>query len=104
MVYVIACIVGLFVAICATLFIMSMIPSLEGHIGILAFIFLLLWGASIWICQFALWIGVIIGVVALINYAIKKKKPLDMEKDNNLLMNNGKINTGATDNVKDKED
>lgn len=88
MAYVIACIVGLVMAVGATLLLMALVPSLENHIGLLIFIFILAWGASIWLCKIAWWIGIVIAIIAFIAYAIKKKKPLDMESDVNAMMQN----------------
>lgn len=79
MIYVIACIVGLVIAGAATLALMSIIPSLEEHIGVLIFVFLMLWGGAIWLCQSLLVVGIIVGIIAFIVYIVKKRKPLNME-------------------------
>ena len=88
MVYVIACIVGLVAAVGITLLLVSLFPSLSKHVGVTIVLFLLCWGAMIGVCKYAWWIGVVLAVIAGIVYIIKRKKPLDMEKDINTMNQN----------------
>lgn len=91
MLQVIISIIGLIIAVFVFALIADKFPSITNCIPLAIFIFVLLWGASICISYIA-WIGIIVAIVALIVYIIKKKKPLQMDNnepiDNNQEDNN----------------
>lgn len=92
MLQVIISIIGLIIAVFVFALIADKFPSITNCIPFAIFIFVLLWGASICISYIAWWIGIIVAIVALIVYIIKKKKPLQMDNnepiDNNREDNN----------------
>ncbi len=89
MVEIISWIVGLALGTVAFLLIRSLIPAIQKSIVATIFVFLLCYGAGITLCQFAWIIGVIAGIVALIVYIFKSKKPLKIDDNdiNNIIDN-----------------
>lgn len=92
MLQVIISIIGLIIVVFVFALIADKFPSITNCIPLAIFVFVLLWGASICISYIAWWIGIIVAIVALIVYIIKKKKPLQMDNnepiDNNQEDNN----------------
>lgn len=92
MLQIIISIIGLIIAVFVFALIADKFPSITNCIPLAILIFVLLWGASICISYIAWWIGIIVAIVALIVYIIKKKKPLQMDNnepiDNNQEDNN----------------
>lgn len=103
MVEIISWIVGLALGTVAFLLIRSLIPVIQKSIVATVFVFLLCYGAGITLCQFAWIIGVIAGIVALIVYIFKSKKPLKID-DNDINNIIGNPNTTINENQeKDNE-
>lgn len=103
MVEIISWIVGLALGTVAFLLIRSLIPAIQKSIVATVFVFLLCYGAGITLCQFAWIIGVIAGIVALIVYIFKSKKPLKID-DNDINNIIGNPNTTINENQeKDNE-
>lgn len=103
MVQIISWIVGLALGTVAFLLIRSLIPAIQKSIVATIFVFLLCYGAGITLCQFAWIIGVIAGIVALIVYIFKSKKPLKID-DNDINNIIGNPNTTINENQeKDNE-
>ncbi len=103
MVEIISWIVGLALGTVAFLLIRSLIPAIQKSIVATIFVFLLCYGAGITLCQFAWIIGVIAGIVALIVYIFKSKKPLKID-DNDINNIIGNPNTTINENQeKDNE-
>ena len=65
MLEIISWIIGLALGTVAFLLIRSLIPAIRNSVGATVFIFILCYGAGITLCQFALIIGIIIGIIAL---------------------------------------
>ena len=99
MVEIISWIVGLALGTVAFLLIRSLIPAIQKSIVATIFVFLLCYGAGITLCQFAWIIGVIAGIVALIVYIFKSKKPLKID-DNDINYIIGNPNTTINENQK----
>lgn len=103
MVQIISWIVGLALGTVAFLLIRSLIPAIQKSIVATIFVFILCYGAGITLCQFAWIIGVIAGIVALIVYIFKIKKPLKID-DNDINNIIGNPNTTINENQeKDNE-
>lgn len=103
MVQIISWIVGLALGTVAFLLIRSLIPAIQKSIVATIFVFILCYGAGITLCQFAWIIGVIAGIVALIVYIFKSKKPLKID-DNDINNIIGNPNTTINENQeKDNE-
>ena len=103
MVEIISWIVGLALGTVAFLLIRSLIPAIQKSSVATILVFLLCYGAGITLCQFAWIIGVIAGIVALIVYIFKSKKPLKID-DNDINNIIGNPNTTINENQeKDNE-
>lgn len=73
--------IGLVIAIFAFIWLIDKFPSITKNIPFAIFVFILFWGAGIWVSYIAWWLGIIIAIIAFIVYVIKKKKPLEMNND-----------------------
>lgn len=91
----ISTVIGLLLAVVAFMALKKLIPSITKNIFIAGFIFIVLFGGGICISYVAWWLAIIIGVIALIIYEIKMKKPLEI-KDEDL------INSPTEENTKDE--
>lgn len=89
MIQIISWIVGLALGTVAFLLIRSLIPAIQKSIIATIFVFILCYGAGITLCQIAWIIGVIVGIVALVLYVFKSKKPLKIDDSaiNNIIDN-----------------
>lgn len=81
MIQIIITIIGFIIGIAAFMALAQAIPSLTHNKFIAIFVFLILFGAGIWVAYIAWWLAIIIGIIALIIYAVKKKKPLEINED-----------------------
>lgn len=88
----ISTVLGFLLAVVAFMAIQKLIPSISKNIFVAGFIFLLLFGGGICISYIAWWLALIIGVIALIIYAIKKRKPLEI-KDEDIIDSTAEENT-----------
>lgn len=80
----ISLVMGLLLAVVAFMALQKLIPSITKNMFIAGFVFLLLFGGGICISYVAWWLALIIGIIVLIIYAIKMKKPLEI-KDEDLI-------------------
>lgn len=76
-------VIGFLIGAGAFMALLQVIPSITNNKFVAAFIFILLFGAGIWISYIAWWLAIIIGVISLIVYTVKKKKPLTIKEDSN---------------------
>ncbi len=81
----ISTVIGFLLAVAAFMAIQKLIPSITKNIFAAGFVFIVLFGGGICLSYIAWWLAVIIGIIALIIYAVKKKKPLKI-KDEDLIM------------------
>lgn len=88
----ISTVLGFVIAIVAFMAIQKLIPSISKNIFVAGFIFIVLFGGGICISYVAWWLTLIIGVIALIIYAIKKRKPLEI-KDEDIIDSTAEENT-----------
>lgn len=88
----ISTVLGFLLAVVAFMAIQKLIPSISKNIFVAGFIFLLLFGGGICISYIAWWLALVIGVIALIIYAIKKRKPLEI-KDEDIIDSTAEENT-----------
>lgn len=77
----ISTVLGFVIAVVAFMAIQKLIPSISKNIFVAGFIFIVLFGGGICISYVAWWLALIIGVIALIIYAIKKRKPLEIKDE-----------------------
>ncbi len=80
----ISTVLGFAIAVVAFMALQKLIPSITKNIFVAGFIFVVLFGGGICISYVAWWLALIIGIIALIIYAIKKRKPLEI-KDEDLI-------------------
>lgn len=78
---IISTILGFIIAVLAFMALKKLIPSITKNIFVAGFIFVLLFGAGITISYIAWWIALIIGIIALVIYIVKNKKPLQITED-----------------------
>lgn len=88
----ISTVLGFVIAVVAFMAIQKLIPSISKNIFVAGFIFIVLFGGGICISYVAWWLALIIGVIALIIYAIKKRKPLEI-KDEDIIDSTTEENT-----------
>lgn len=100
MVEIISWIVGLALGTVAFLLIRSLIPAIQKSIVATIFVFILCYGAGITLCQFAWIIGIIAGIIALVLYIFKSKKPLKIDDNdiNNITDNQNTTINGNQEN------
>lgn len=94
MLQIIITIIGLIIGIAAFMALVQAIPSVTHNKFIAIFVFIILFGAGIWVAYIAWWLAIIIGIISLIVYAVKKKKPLEINED----LNNTSSETKSNDN------
>lgn len=78
---IISTVLGLVIAVVAFMALQKLIPSITKNIFVAGFVFILLFGAGITISYVAWWLALIIGIIALVIYIVKKKKPLQITDD-----------------------
>ena len=83
MIKILLTVIGFLIGAGAFLALLQVVPSLTNNKIIAIFIFLVLFGAGIWIANIAWWLAIIIGIISFIVYAIKKKKPLQINEGTN---------------------
>lgn len=88
----ISTVLGFVIAVVAFMAIQKLIPAISKNIFVAGFIFVVLLGGGICISYVAWWLALIIGVIALIIYAIKKRKPLEI-KDEDIIDSTAEENT-----------
>lgn len=71
-------IIGLVIGGAIFMALMGFIPSMKNHVVVAVVVFLLCWGLGIWITGVALYIAIIVGIVALVVTFIKKRKSIKM--------------------------
>lgn len=91
----ISTVIGLLLAVVAFMALKKLIPSITKNIFIAGFVFIVLFGGGICISYVAWWLAIIIGVIALIIYEIKMKKPLEIKYED-------LINSPTEENTKDE--
>lgn len=78
---IISLVLGFAMAVVAFMALQKVIPSITKNIFVAGFIFVVLFGGGICISYVAWWLALIVGIIALIIYAIKKRKPLEIKDE-----------------------
>lgn len=76
-------IIGFLIGAGAFMALLQVMPSIKNNALVAGFIFILLFGAGITVSYIAWWLAIIIGIISLIVYAIKKRKPLEIKEEPN---------------------
>lgn len=76
-------IIGFLIGAGAFMALLQVIPSIKNNTFVAIFIFILLFGAGITVSYIAWWLAIIIGVISLIFYSVKKRKPLEIKEEPN---------------------
>ena len=82
MLQIIISLIGLAIAIFAFIWLIDKFPSITKSMPLAIFVFILFWGAGIWVSYIAWWLGIFVAIIAFIVYVIKKKRPLEMNNEN----------------------
>lgn len=78
---IISTILGLVIGVVAFMALQSIIPSITKSKFVAIFVFIVCWGAGICVSYIAWQFAIVIGIIALIVYIIKKRKPLEIKDE-----------------------